>query len=219
MKNSKFTFVLILAFLSTSVSLLANSPYEKAMKSAMEELGKCNSLETFNQSGNTFDRIGNQDNTKWQPVYYSAYTRVIMAAITEKPEEKDAYLDVAQKHLERLGEIADHDASERLALEGFLHMIRISVDPATRGQEYSGKSATALSQALAIDGQNPRAMYMMGQVTFGTAQFFGNDTSDACNMFKTSITLFEQEASDDARGFDPSWGLKQAQTMLERCGG
>lgn len=217
MKNSK-SILAVCVLLTFSTIGLASSPYVKAMEQAMEKLGQSHDVATFNDAGNMFDRISLQASTEWHPVYYSAYTRIIMAAITDEIDNKDAYLDVAQEHLDKLKQM-DHDASERLVLEGFLYMIRVTVDPATRGQEYSAKSATALQEALALDNNNPRAIYMLGNMSFGTARFFGTDTSDACNMFRTAIELFELEAGNQKNNFDPSWGLNQAQGALQQCGG
>jgi len=95
-------------------------------------------------------------------------------------------------------------------------MMRISVDPATRGQEYSMKSAGYLQQASLLDDQNPRVNLMMAQMLFGTAQFFGKGTDEACQKFEDAKTKFEEEEKE-GRGIQPAWGKPQVISMLKNC--
>lgn len=96
-------------------------------------------------------------------------------------------------------------------------MMRISVDPATRGQEYSMKSAGFLQQANQLDDQNPRVMLMMAHMQYGAAQFFGAGTEEACKQFSSSVAHFEKEEKE-GRGILPGWGKLQAESMLAQCG-
>ena len=97
-------------------------------------------------------------------------------------------------------------------------MMRINVDPAVRGQEYSMKSVAFLQQANQLDNNNPRAILMLGQMQFGTAQFFGSGVEEACEMFARSKELFDLELDED-RGIQPSWGRPNAAAMLKNCKG
>ncbi|MEL7002590.1 MAG: hypothetical protein AAFN93_07620, partial [Bacteroidota bacterium] len=105
--------------------------------------------------------------------------------------------------------------SELMALEGFIHMIRLSVDPASRGQQYSGLSMSAYGKALALNPNNPRASYLMAQMKIGTARFFGSDTTEACGELKSALGKFDTYNSDNV--LSPQWGRRQAEAAIGQC--
>ena len=105
--------------------------------------------------------------------------------------------------------------SEIIALEGFVHMSRVSIDPASRGAQYSALALETYGKALAMNPENPRAMLLMGQMQHGTAQFFGSDTSEACNLIKNALNKFETYESNNPLA--PKWGKGQAEAAVARC--
>ncbi|MCK5371126.1 MAG: hypothetical protein KAQ62_21345, partial [Cyclobacteriaceae bacterium] len=109
-----------------------------------------------------------------------------------------------------------HDAAERLALQGFLIMIRMSVDP-SRGMELGQECAMMLHQAYAMNSQNPRAVLMLGQFKHGSAQYMGEDTSEACAMFDEALQLLDQTQTDASADFLPNWGKDLSLTMQKQC--
>jgi hypothetical protein len=95
-------------------------------------------------------------------------------------------------------------------------MIRIGVDPASRGQEYSMKSADALQKSKKINPENPRALFMMAQLSYGTARFFGSEITEACQLNDSAIDIFET-SNQDKDNFLPQWGRNQALEFKKRC--
>jgi len=69
---------------------------------------------------------------------------------------------------------------------------------------------------MAIEPQNPRAMYLMGQMSYGTAQFFNSDTSEACGMVNQAVSFFESQSSN-IDPLAPHWGKKSALAMQKQC--
>ena len=139
------------------------------------------------------------------------------SGLKDQLAQADSYLDNADEYLEEALR-KNGDQVEILAMQSLTNMMRISVDPATRGQEYSLKSAQYLQQAAQIDENNPRVLLMMGQLQFGTAKFFGSGIEEPCNTFRKSIELFEAEENEEP-GINPSWGKQQAISMLKNCEG
>src|SRR5690606_41546361 len=70
---------------------------------------------------------------------------------------------------------SDLNNSEIIAVEGFIIMGELSLDPGARGQNLSPLAMQALGRAMELEPENPRAMIMMAQMELGTAQFFGQD--------------------------------------------
>jgi hypothetical protein len=189
--------------------------YDKEMKAALEKMYQSASISDFTSVANQFDRIANIEPDSWLPQYHAAYARVMMGAMEQDLLKKDPYLDAAQKNLDAV-EKMEHDAVERMALQGFLYMIRMSVDPA-RGIELGQKSAMLLNQAYMTDKENPRAVLMLGQFNHGSATYMGGDTSVPCAKFDLVLQLLEQPKGTGSDPFMPSWGKNIALSMQGQC--
>jgi Tfp pilus assembly protein PilF len=94
-------------------------------------------------------------------------------------------------------------------------MIRLSLDPASRGQSMTPKVMQQFGQAMQMDPQNPRAMALMARMKMGTAQFFGQSTAEPCGMAQASLKLF---AAEEPAPLHPRWGKELAEEMIEACG-
>ena len=191
------------------------STYEKAMKDALGKLNQAASIEDFQNVANQFDRIANVEKENWLPAYHAAYVKVLMAAMEQDLQKKDPYLDAAQQNLDVV-EAMEHDAVERLALQGFLTMIRMSVDPA-RGMELGMDCGMVVNQAYNMNNQNPRAVLMLAQFNHGSASYMGHDTSEACAMFDEVIKLLDETEADASDTFLPGWGRNMATMMQQQC--
>jgi len=189
--------------------------YEKAMKEALHGMSQVTSLEDLSVVSNHFERIANTENENWLPFYYAGYTRVLMAAMESDSRKKDSFLDVAQTHLDVV-ETIEHDAIERMVLQGFLYMIRMSVD-LSRGVELGQECAMILNQAYMMNDQNPRAVLMLAQFNLGTAQYMGMDTLEPCSMLVTALKLLDQSQPEGANQFLPGWGKDLVLNMQNQC--
>jgi hypothetical protein len=178
-------------------------------------MSQVTSLEDLSVVSNHFERIANTENENWLPFYYAGYTRVLMAAMESDSRKKDSFLDVAQTHLDVV-ETIEHDAIERMVLQGFLYMIRMSVD-LSRGVELGQECAMILNQAYMMNDQNPRAVLMLAQFNLGTAQYMGMDTSEPCSMLVAALKLLDQSQPEGANQFLPGWGKDLAMNMQNQC--
>ena len=190
------------------------SKYEQVMMDNIEKLYKAETLEDYRAVVNTFDRIAQKENDQWEPLYYAAYGHVMMSGIATQTSIKDRHLDQAHEMLKRSYTFAPNE-DELWALEGFVHMIRVSIDPADRGQQYSGLSMQSLNKAVKMDPGNPRALYLLGRMELGMAQFFGSDASPACARLQEAVALFERQPAQ--KSLAPSWGAAQAKEVVRYC--
>ncbi len=189
--------------------------YESAMKNSIDALSQAKTQADLMNTANKFERIGSAEKDKWLPFYYTAYCFVLVANSEEDPKRLDSYLNIADRNIEKAEKLKG-DKVEILALKGFSTMMRISVDPEDRGQEYSMRSAAFLQQANQLDNQNPRVQLMMAQMLYGTAKFFDSGTSEACVQFSYAKKVFEEE-ENDKDDILPSWGKQQVLDMLKLC--
>lgn len=207
---------LLLAIFVFAVSKFAsaNDKYTEAMQKNIDLVYKGQTVEELQNAVNSLGRIGETEKTKWEPFYYASFGYIMMATREKDATVKDKYLDLALKGIEKAKTIQPNE-SEIIALEGFVHMIRVTVDPASRGQQYSGVAFQAFGRAVAMNPENPRALSLLAQMQYGTAQFFGSSTAEACGTLAKALEKFDSFKSDNALA--PQWGRGMAEEMKGKC--
>ncbi|MBY0436145.1 MAG: hypothetical protein K2U26_18790 [Cyclobacteriaceae bacterium] len=201
--------------ISLSLSLSANDgKYFEAMSKQMQAVYNGQTLDELQSAVNSLDRIGQAEKDKWEPLYYGAFGYVMMANRETEATKKDNYLDQALERVNKAAAISK-DNSEITALEGFIHMIRVTVDPASRGQQYSGMSMQAYGKAIEQNPNNPRALALMAQMQFGMAQFFKSPVTEACGLARKALEQFSAYKSDNPLA--PAWGQGMTEGLLKQC--
>jgi len=199
----------------TSVAIANVGKYERTMLQNIAALNEATTSDEYQKVINTLDRIGMAESNKWEPYYYGAYGNILLSIKVSKLTEKDQYLDEAQIRLDKAVEVSPENV-ELITLQGFVHMMRLAADPATRGQQYAPLAMQEFNKAVAMDDMNPRALIMRAQMKFGTAQFFGSGTEEACSEAAKSLELFDNAVkSEDSLA--PGWGRGQAEGFVKQC--
>jgi len=188
--------------------------YTEQMTKNIDAVYKAATIEDLQKAVNVFERIGGAEKSKWEPYYYAAFGYVMMATREQEASKKDAFLDQAEVALEKSAAVKA-DESEIVALEGFIHMIRVTVDPASRGQQYSMMAMQAYGKALGMNPGNPRALALMAQMQFGTAQFFKQEPTEACETAKKALAAFDEAKAIDALA--PAWGRGMTEGLIKNC--
>lgn len=206
--------ILLLNLLGSSAAMKANDTYAEAMNKSIQTVYSSQSIPTLQDAVNSLERIGLAEKTKWEPYYYAAFGYIMMANQEREGNKKDAYLDQATATIKKAAAIKVND-SEITALEGFVHMIRVTVDPASRGQQYSGLAMQTFGRALSLDPENPRALALLAQMQYGTAQFLGSSTAEACSTNEAALKKFAAFKSENPLA--PRWGLSMAEGTMAKC--
>ncbi len=210
----KTTAYFLVFALSMGAAIANDDKYTQQMAKNIETVYKAKTNDELQQGINALERIANAEKTKWEPYYYAAFGYVLMANREQDATRKDAHLDQAMAALEKAKKIKENE-SEILALQGFANMIRVTVDPATRGQQYSGIAFQAYQKALEINPENPRALGLLAQMQYGTAHFFGSSTVEACATAQKALEKFETFKPENALA--PQWGKEMTQGLLSQC--
>ena len=192
------------------------SDYIQVMQAAITHLFQSNKIDEYLAVANTFERVALAEKDEWHPHYYLALTKILMSTHSTEAEDIDKYLDQAQAALDMAKALHKSPHSEVVALQGFIHMLRIPVDAATRGPQYSGLAMSEISKSIALGSENPRAHYIMANMQMGTARFFGNDNTEACKSLKKSLQLFEGQKTS-THPLDPQWGHEWAKALSNQC--
>ena len=190
--------------------------YEETMKQNIEKMNQLHSPTDLADLANQFDRIGQKETDKWLPGYYAAYSYISILFFNQEltNEQKQGYLDQAQKQIDHILTITDKE-SEIMALQGMLYEMRIS-DP-SEGYKYSTLSNEALSKAELMNKENPRVYYLKGLNMFYTPAQYGGGPAVAKPLFEKAASLFEK--SKNVVTILPSWGEYHNNMMLGQCNG
>lgn len=203
------TIILLLASF-----VLVDDKYTDQMTKNIDVVYKAATIEDLQKAVNVFERIGGAEKTKWEPFYYAAFGYVMIATREQEAAKKGSFLDLAKTALDKASAIKADD-SEIVALEGFIQMIRVSVDPASRGQQGTMMAMQTFGKAIGLNPQNPRALALMAQMQFGAAQFFKQAPTEACETAKKALVLFETTVVTDP--IAPVWGKGMTEGLLKGC--
>lgn len=213
MKTYFTTLLLIFTFV---LSAFANDPaYESAMKKQLQAMKTIQTAAESQEITNAFLRIAEAKSSEWLPLYYAAYLQAIAAFRFEV--DQDQYFDQAMELIQKANQLAPNH-SEITALQGFILMGKISVDPMNRGQELSGQAMQLFGKAIALDKENPRATTLMAQMELGMSQFFGQGPEKACGLARVGLELFSKEESKINEDYLlPTWGKTEAEQVASMC--
>jgi hypothetical protein len=204
--------LLVIGFVNSG--FVIDDKFEKAMKKNIELLYQAKSVDEYQPVVNSFERIGEAEKKFWEPYYYAGFGYIMMATKTQEGTKKDSCLDLAIAAVDKGKAIAPAE-SELVALEGFVHMIRVSVDPPSRGPQYAGLSMQSLNKAVAMNPENPRAYALLGQMQFGTAQFFGSEPTEACASLRKAMEKFANYTTENTLA--PVWGKGMVESLVANC--
>ncbi|WP_232835155.1 hypothetical protein [Pleomorphovibrio marinus] len=212
----KYSLAIIVMMLIALLTKASNEAYEQAMRKELQQMKAAESPEALKKSANGFARIAEMMPEEWLPDYYAALALANAGfRSTGGMEEMDALFAQAKKHADKASAISP-DNSEIVAIQGFITMGELSVDPNSRGQHLSGVAMQTFGKAIELNKQNPRAIILMAQMEMGMAQFFGQGPEKACGLVDSSLQLFEKEAATKEKGaFQPTWGKEMALGMKE----
>ncbi|WP_436516986.1 tetratricopeptide repeat protein [Ekhidna sp. To15] len=209
----KKNLILILGVLCATLTL-ANGQFEKAMGKNIPAMFSAETPEAMQAVINNLNRIGEAEGDRWEPYYYVAFGYLRMSDMVEAADDKDKYLDLAMKAVDKGAEIKPND-SELEAMRGYVQMIKLAVDPATRGMTYSGLAFASFQKALALDPNNPRAHFLMGRMQYGTAQFMGSGTDEACGSLFKALVMFDK-VGEPENPFAPTWGKNSTEQSIKQ---
>ena len=213
----KLNVIVLCVALSVSGYSRAGVPgdqYLEAMQKGIESVYKASGIQELKLAVNSLERIASAAELKWEPRYYAAFGYIMMATLEAEAAKKDAYLDQAMASIEKAKLLAPGEC-EVIALEGFVHMMRVTVDPASRGARFVPLAMQAFGQATALDPENPRALALRAQMEFGTARFFGSTPAEACALAATALEKFETYKSSNPLA--PAWGRSMAESVAQQC--
>lgn len=199
------TFVL---FLTTLVS--AQSQYEAGMQKAFKLWDEGKNTE----ASALFERIASAEKDNWLPNYYVALVNTTTAFTVKDKTQISGLLAKAQESLDKELD-KNPNNSELLVLQALINTAWIVADPMTNGMKLSAKTVEIYNKAIALDPNNPRAVFGKAEFEIGGARYFGSDTKPMCAQIDKSIELFATFKPETV--FHPKWGEERALQAQKEC--
>ncbi|MDI1325159.1 MAG: hypothetical protein PSV36_20635 [Algoriphagus sp.] len=211
----KYLLTLALGLMWITFANATDPAYVKAIQNQIDGMKTIKSAEESQAVSNGFLRISEANTSEWLPIYYAALTQTTAAFRFDV--NKDQYFDQALELVKKADQVAPGN-SEIAALNGYILMGKISLDPANRGQSLSPEAMQLFGKAISLDRENPRAVTLMSQMELGMAQFFGQGPEKACGMARMGLELFEkEEVKVDESYILPTWGKMNAEQVAGAC--
>jgi len=200
--------LLILLITSQILMCSAQSKYEKGMSEALQLWGDQKPMEAIA----LFERIASVEKENWLPKYYMGliYTTKVLNGKDKKGA--DILLAKAQKQVD-LAMKCSANNSEIYCLQGLINTAWITLDPMNNGQKLSAATIGNYKKAIALNENNPRALYLLAEFQINMARMFSQDTKSYYEMIKSSLKKFDNFKAPSA--FYPNWGRNRAEQLLK----
>jgi hypothetical protein len=207
MKKMLFVFALLIGLGCQAQS----DKYVAAMQKNLPLFDSAKTIDQLQSLAGSFERIGDAEKTQWLPFYYAALAQTL-AGWNPDMKDKDANSQKINAYLAKAEAIEKN--AETYAIENMSATQQMLVDPQTRWQTNGKDASEALQKGLALDPNNPRLYYLQAMSLFNTPAQFGGGKDKAKPVFEKSVALFK---AAQPKPLFPTWGQKQAETMLAQC--
>ncbi|MBL0105535.1 MAG: hypothetical protein IPP51_18195 [Bacteroidetes bacterium] len=207
----------ILLLMLVSLSALTFGQDAKYM-AAMEKL--VGALDTTTEEAgmvklnNGFERIAGANPKEWLPLYYQSYCNIMIGMRQADNMKKDEYYDKAESLINKADSLSP-DNSEIYVVKSFVTSMKISVDPATRGQKLGMQSAALNGKAIQLNPENPRAVFLRGSGLMYTPAQWGGGIDKAIPVLEDALVKFKSAKYENK--IVPHWGEETAKQMLDQC--
>jgi len=193
-----------------------NEKYYQEMGETLGKFANCTSVEDFQDLANQFSVIAKVESEEWLPLYYEAHCYILMSFTGQiEAGMQDSYLAKASASIDKMMTMAPGEAEVHV-MRAFYHTGYLVVDPPARAMSTSPLISEALSRALSIESDNPRAHFLSISNEMGTASFFGSDTAPICEKAKQLHESWDDYAIKSP--IHPNWGKNEIEGIVRGCG-
>lgn len=196
----------------------AQEAYTQQMQQLVSRLDNANTVKDYQQLSNDFYRIASVQKTAWLPYYYAALCNAKIGWLKQDdPDNIEPFADKAEEQITKAQSLLDttkhkKELSEVYCVFMMLNQARVFVNSETYGPKYGTAAFQYLARALAINRDNPRALYLEGWRKFATPKMWGGDKAKAKELLTSAKQKLESNTSP---GIEPHWGKKEVEDILK----
>ncbi|QJB35165.1 hypothetical protein HF329_29220 [Chitinophaga oryzae] len=205
--------ILSLMLLACSVFAMAQS-----LEEAVHKLDNAASVKDYEALEKTFTTLTTQQPDSWLPWYYAAYCNAKIGFLYQEDGDKiEPYSVKGEEQIGRAQALLDsarqqQELSEVLTVASMVNRIKVFINPMTYGRKYGMLSEKYLQQALQLQPENPRALYIRAWVKYYTPKMWGGDKPLAKELAEKSLGLLAK----DKAGTEPHWGKAENEALLAK---
>lgn len=208
MKQIMIFILLFVITSSVSLAIAQEQSGKTALEQAVYQLDNARTPDEWKQARNLFERLSLADPSAWLPGYYLAYTDIELSFRTNEVQQKQYYLKEASDCLEKLKKMKMNDPKERSevsTLRGYWYFAQMAIDPAQNGPKYAGIVTNLYGEALKLNPENPRAIYLNAVFQHSMASFMGGTYEKLNDDIQRAMKLFKVQTKDNT---SPHWEVK-----------
>lgn len=213
--------LLLLAAVIGTASFAQSEKYMKAMEPKVAMLDSNNTVDTWKDLANSFERIGEAEKTQWMPYYYAAFATVMAGNLSlpmdgsfgDNSAITDPLSDKAEQLINKAAELAGEN-SEIYCVKKMISSFRMMGNVMARYTTDGTKAAEALEKAKSLNENNPRVYILQGQDKFYTPEQFGGSKEEAKKLFEKANEIFS--STKPANSIEPQWGRGQVAYFLSQ---
>jgi len=187
-----------------------------ALQQAVTKLDQAQTVKDYLLLEKTFASASGQP--AWLPPYYAALCNARIGFLLQDDGEKiEPYSDrgeaQAKQALSLLDSSKQHkELAEVYTVLSMVYRTKVFINPMTYGRKYGMLSQQLLDKALALDPQNPRALYVAAWVKYYTPKMWGGDKEQAKKLAGESLAKLTNPGTD----VYPHWGRADDQLLLSK---
>jgi|GEM_PF-321329 hypothetical protein len=205
----KLIIILSVLLLGLFCPAKGQTNYETQMKLALEEFSEAQQFEQLDSVAMHFDEIAVKHPDNWLPLYYSMLSKTLQAFEMNKKQAIEVSNEM-EKDYDLLLTL-DPDMSEALTLRGFFRTIKLDKDPQTYGMVLPSAIIYDYNEAILLNPENPRALYMLAYFNIRSAPFYGKDPKQYCPMLNEAKQLYSKES----KVLEPTWGEEHLDEIIK----
>jgi hypothetical protein len=204
--------------ISALLTILSISTYAQsnALQTAVTQLDQAKTVNDYRQLEKTF--TGTSGTPAWLSPYYAALCNAKIGFLLQDDGEKiEPYSERGEQQAKQALALLDSSRQhkERAEVYTVLSMIyrtKVFINPMTYGRKYGMLSQQMLDKAIALEPQNPRALYVAAWVKFYTPKMWGGDKEKAKQLAGESLAKLGNPGTD----VYPHWGKAEDQLLLSK---
>ena len=207
---------LIISVLSIVLFIHSGFAQSSAMVQTVAKLDQAQTVKDYAQVEKTFS--ANTGSPVWLCYYYAALCNAKAGFLLQDDGEKIEPYSIrgeeqAQKALSMLDSTTQHkELAEVYTVLSMVYRTKVFINPMTYGRKYGMLSDQMLKKALALDPENPRALYVAAWVKYYTPKMWGGDKEKARQLATESLKKLVNPGTDEY----PHWGRAEDQELLTK---
>lgn len=211
----KKTTLFVSAMLIATIAFGGDEKYYQKMGETLSEFSTCSTVDDFQNLANKFQVIANVEKEEWLPLYYEAHCYILISFMGNlTAAARDGYLDRASSLIESMTEITPNEAEVQV-MKAFYYTGYLVINPPQRSMSTSPLINEAIAKALALEPNNPRAIFLRISNEMGTASYFGEDTTPYCTQADELLQNWDSYTLKSP--IHPNWGRAEVEGIVKRC--